>query len=444
MVRSMGLIAVLCAEELAAAAPFEVDLTSPPGAPLQAPWKVVTLPDGWAGQYIVAADLDGDGGVEIVTGRNADQVMTTVAAVRLDGSILWRWGKEGAGTFTRFYDVPLQIYDQDGDGSPEVFAGIEREILVFAGKDGSIRRRLPLPEGLRVADCIAFARLTRKGRATDIVIKDRYERIWAYDADGNLLWTIEKPGGHMTCHHPMPFDLDGDGYDEMMAGYSLIDRAGKILWTVRSEKIDLARGHLDCARLLGRGADPNSARIALSYCGANGVALVDGAGKTLWEIPGAHFESIDVGEVRSDIPGMEVVVDIDHRPFGDGPIWIISESGDVLGRYKTNYARYHHLVDWDGDGALEIVLPNALRIVDGRGGTVARLGVPDGLRDALLGEVGERSNEAPFLLMGNFSGEGKREVLINSHRTALIYRNPSAKIPEPKLPLGSEMNFTLY
>jgi len=46
--------------------------------------------------------------------------------------------------------------------------------------------------------------------------------------------------------------------------------------------------------------------------------------------------------------------------------------------------------------------------------------------------------------MGNFSGEGKREVLINSHRTALIYRNPSAKIPEPKLPLGSEMNFTLY
>ncbi|MBN1418543.1 MAG: DUF1080 domain-containing protein, partial [Planctomycetes bacterium] len=431
-------------KETARAEPFEVDLTAPPGAPFQSPWKVVPLPDGWAGQYIVAADLDGDGTVEFVTGRNADQVMTTVVAIRLDGSILWRWGGEGEGTFTRFFDVPLQIYDHDGDGAPEVFAGIAGEILVFAGKDGTIRRRLRLPEGLRVADCIAFARLTSRRRATDIIIKDRYEKIWAYDADWRLLWAIERPGGYRTCHHPMPLDIDGDGYDEVMGGYSLIDRAGKVLWTVRSERIDLARGHLDCARLVRRGADPAAARIALSYCGSNGVALVDGAGKTLWEIPGAHFESIDVGDVRSDIAGLEVVVDVDHRPFGDGPLWIIAESGEVIGRYKTNYARYHHLVDWDGDGEEDIVLPNALRIVDGRGRIIARLGVPDAVRADLLGDPGERSNEAPFLLMGSFSGEGKREVLINSHRAALIYRNPSARIPDPKLPLGSEPNFTLY
>ena len=90
---------------------------SPQDPPLLDPAKVVSLPEGWSGQYVVAGDLDGDGKVDFVTGRNEKQVMRTVIAVNLDGSVLWKWGCKDAGTFTRFYDVPLQIHDHDGDGA---------------------------------------------------------------------------------------------------------------------------------------------------------------------------------------------------------------------------------------------------------------------------------------------------------------------------------------
>lgn len=431
----------------AATRPFDVDLTRPPGpsdGPCVEPSIRVALPEGWSGQYLVAGDLDGDGTVEIVTGRNDEQVLTAIGAVKLDGSILWRWGKEGSGVPTRFYDLPLQIFDHDGDGRPEVFAGIEGEILVLGGKDGAILRRLPLPEGLRVADCIVFARLTGRSGARDILIKDRYRKIWAFDASWKPLWEIADPGGYRTAHHPEPIDIDGDGLDEIVAGYSLLGREGKVLWTVESRKTDLARGHLDCARPVRLGKAPEDARIALSCCGANSILLVDGNGKTLWEIAGHHFESIDVGELRPDVPGREIVVDVDHRPYGDGPIWVISEAGELLGTYRTNYARYHHLLDWDGDGVEEIVLPNALRIVDGRGRTVAALAVPEDAREALLGKPGDRSNEAPFLLLGNFTGRGRRDVILNSHRVVLIYANPAPGEPPERLTLGSEPNFTLY
>ena len=101
-------------------------------------------------------------------------------------------------------------------------------------------------------------------------------------------------------------------------------------------------------------------------------------------------------------------------------------------------------MDWNGDGIDEIVLANALRIVDGSGGTLARLGVPERVREPLLGKQADPTNEAPFLLLGNFAGRGKRDVLVNSHRVLLIYANPSPSRAEDRLPLGSEPSFTLY
>ena len=43
---------------------------------------------------------------------------------------------------------------------------------------------------------------------------------------GNLLWTVENPGGYRTAHQPFPLDIDGDGREEIMAGYALLDPDG--------------------------------------------------------------------------------------------------------------------------------------------------------------------------------------------------------------------------
>ena len=60
------------------------------------PWKQIELDPEYAGAWLVAGDLDGDGEVEIVSARNVNQddnhYTCSVNAYRLDGRVLWRWG----------------------------------------------------------------------------------------------------------------------------------------------------------------------------------------------------------------------------------------------------------------------------------------------------------------------------------------------------------------
>ena len=95
----------------------------------------------------------------------------------------------------------------------------------------------------------------------------------------------------------MPVDLDGDGRDEIMAGFTMLNADGSTRWTYRSEKMDLRRGHCDCFRLVRAGKTPAEFRFAMTMCGAKGIALLNGEGKPLWEAGGEHFESVDVGRI---------------------------------------------------------------------------------------------------------------------------------------------------
>jgi hypothetical protein len=93
-------------------------------------------------------------------------------------------------------------------------------------------------------------------------VKDRYHNIYAYSYSGRLLWHVKDPGGYQTAHQPRPIDLDGDGKDEIAAGYAMLNSDGSTRWTFRSSGIDVSRGHLDCIRLLRRGNKPEDVRLA--------------------------------------------------------------------------------------------------------------------------------------------------------------------------------------
>ena len=100
--------------------PFEC-ITWETDAPVLMPWKTLRPDPAYHGEWLVAGDLDGDGTTEIVTARNDRQIVTTVLASRLDGSVLWRWGTPNTGKAELGYDVPVQIYDLNGDGRTEVY-----------------------------------------------------------------------------------------------------------------------------------------------------------------------------------------------------------------------------------------------------------------------------------------------------------------------------------
>ncbi|NIA15669.1 MAG: hypothetical protein GWP08_16520, partial [Nitrospiraceae bacterium] len=286
------------------------------------PWITVELDPDYGGLWVVAGDLDGDGEVEIVSAENHNEgdvhYTSTAVAQKLDGTVLWRWGKPGIGRKNWHHDVACQIHDWDGDGRNEVVVCAEDAIVELDGATGQEKRRIPIPKD--ATDCLVFCNLSGGARASDVLVKDRYHRIWAYNQAGELLWNVNNPGKYLTAHQPRPMDVDGDGRDELMAGYALLNADGSVRWVFESKAVDLKRGHLDCARVVKRGAKPEDWRIALTCCGANNLAVVDGAGKTIWERSGQHFESITIGDIVPGRPGPHLLVDIDHRPEGEGPL----------------------------------------------------------------------------------------------------------------------------
>lgn len=415
---------------------FGADEANPP---VIQPWRRVTLDPDYSGAWVVAGDLDGDGAVEIVSARNVDQndvhYTSAVVAQRLDGGVLWRWGDPKIGRQKLHHDVACQIYDWDGDGKNEVVLCGDSFLFELDGATGREKRRLPLPKD--ATDCLVFANLSGNKRATDVLVKTRYTQIWAYDRSWKQLWTVEKPGGYLTAHQPVPVDLEGDGRDEIMAGYAMLNADGSTRWVFKSQKVDQGRGHCDCFRLVRAGKTPAEFRFVMTLCGANCLSFLDGNGQPLWEVSGEHFESVDVSRICADTPGLQMAVDLDHRSWGDGPVWVFDERGQVKTKIKTDYARHHALLDWTGDGVDEIVIAQPHAIYDGQGRTVATLAM-DAKDDA--------DGEERLVLTGDFTGDGVPDVMLTTRAMThvCIYRNGRGKKPIPPAPLGTGINFTLY
>ncbi len=404
------------------------------------PWKTIVLDPDYGGQWVVAADLDNDGSVEIVSSENFNKDDThytsTAVAQRLDGTVLWKWGDPSVGRKTWHHDVACQIHDWNGDGNKEVVLCTRGFLVELDGLTGRERRRIAIPED--ATNCLVFCNLSGRSYPSDVLVKDRYHQIWAYDVNGRPLWTVKNPGGYRTAHQPLPVDVDGDGRDEILAGFVLLNPDGSVRWTIQSSEADLSKGHLDCARILRTGKSPEDFRLAATYCGANALAMLDGTGKTLWERTGHHFESIDIGKVFLDHPGPQIVVDIDHQPAGQSPIWVLDEKGTPLGQIITGCARHHLLIDWTGDGLDEIVVADYGGIYDHRGRRMATLLTPGSINR--FAETGFENS----VLAGDMTGDGIADIILVTPETVYIYNNAAGKKTVDSLPLGTEFNFTLY
>jgi len=403
------------------------------------PWKIVSLDAEYGGQWVVAGDVDNDGRVEIVSAENVNKddvhYTSTAVAQELNGSVLWRWGNPAIGRKIWHHDVACQIHDWDGDGLNEVVLCTKGFLVELDGATGREQRRIDIADD--ATDCLVFCNLSGGRRPSDVLVKNRYHQIWAYDHAGTLLWTVKDPGGYRTAHQPRPIDIDGDGRDEIMAGYAMLNADGSVRWVCKSRKVDQARGHLDCCRVVRRGDSPEDFRMVLTCCGANNVALVDGTGRVLWEVAGHHFESVDVGRVFPDVGGRQLVVDIDHQPLGKSPLWVLDEKGTLLGRIVTDYSRHHCLLDWTGDGVDEILVAHNGCIYDHHGRRIGVLAVPGG---GLAGKSkGERS-----MLIGDVTGDGVRDMMMATPEKVYIYVNRKGQKSKGPVRLGTEFNFTLY
>jgi hypothetical protein len=140
------------------------------------------------------------------------------------------------------------------------------------------------------------------------------------------------------------------------------------------------------------------------------------------------------------LKGKQILVDIDHRPYGDSPAWLIDIDGNHIGTYITDYSRHHRVVDWNGDGLYEIVLANALTICDGSGNRVVSLALDGAARDVTKEQPGSDPN--PLVSVCDVTGNGVDDVVLHTDTEVLVYLNPSR--PVERKVAAEDRNFTLY
>jgi hypothetical protein len=423
---------------------IHVNDLSDEGVPLIQPWKTITVDPAYCGGWVVVGDLTGDGTAEIVSAKNGVpgndiHYTSSVVVQRLDGSVLWRWGNPEARNAIH-HDVACQIHDIDGNGRNEVVLAAERRVVVLDGVTGKELKQFGIPKD--ASDCITFCNLSGGDGTSDMLVKTRYSQIWAYNSNGKLLWTVVKPGGYRTSHQPFPIDLDGDGRDEIIAGYAALNHDGSLRWKLPDDACR-SGGHADAVRLFQDGKRAEDKRFLLTHCGGSRMDMLDGNGTVIWSVTGMHLESVFVGELDKKHPGRELVVDVCHQAWGKAPLLILDEQGHLMGRYMTMRSRQHRLIDWFGTGEDLIFCGQTRALLDAAGRKRARFATP------MPDDVCETDDTAPLRYMihlADVTGNGRPDLVVNTvPGTAVwIYKNENgAKCLEPER-LTMPLNATLY
>lgn len=372
---------------------------------------------GMVGRF---GDLDGDAQPDAVFVQTAGQQITCVTAINLHGKLLWQRGRADERNRRLSSDAAVQIYDLDADGHNEVLVIEGKTLRLLDGRSGKVEREVPVPSN----DSILIANFAGAERPRDLVIKDRYKNVWVYDKDIRLRWHASLNTGH----YPMNVDVDGDGREELLCGYTLFDGDGKRLWS-RPE----LPGHNDAVDADDMDGDGRP-EIAIA-CSTDSV-LLDANGKVLWRKPHRHSQHAAIGAFVPDRPGKQAVfVDrINARSAAGGIVYCYRKDGTELWRTRPQGGlTIAGTVDgWTGpDRRSHLLLyrracgPPVL--LDGRGRLAAEFPFPP----ACSG----RKWQEYFAQHFDALGDSREEILVYNARALWIYTNAAigpAGLPKPQ------------
>ena len=173
--------------------------------------------------------------------RDSFARISSLTAFDYNGNVLWTIGEPNNSIDNTLIscDLPFQIADINNDGKLELIYFRDFEIRIIDLLTGKLVKAMnsPIVDGdplvknhpfyrLNV-DAIRVADFKGQGYKGDFIIKDRYQNVFAYDYDMNLLFRYHNKN---TGHFPYIFDYDNDNHDEMFVGYDLIDHDGKMIF----------------------------------------------------------------------------------------------------------------------------------------------------------------------------------------------------------------------
>lgn len=245
-------------------------------------------------------DLDGDGRAELLFAK-CDSVSderyfphqaVCITAYSADGALLWQVGDSNYPSPPIRCDIPVQIYDIDKDGKNEVILIMNGELLILDGKTSEVKNKTPLPDKYAVGGII-IADLEGTGYAQNIIIKNKFSRLWAYDINLNIIWSFQ---GNIGCC-PVVYDLNGDGKEEIIAGYNVLSSEGELIW-----KADMpSHAKSVCVDCLYNDDEP------IVLISGDTLRAYTADGDMLWEL-NESSENIAVGVFRDNIGTKDILL----------------------------------------------------------------------------------------------------------------------------------------
>jgi len=420
-------------------------------------WKKYDTTGFGCGRRIALGDLTGDGRLDFLLlqlnwpkGRG----LACMTAMSAEGEILWQRGTpRPAPKIEASANGPAQIHDIDGDGRNEVVCVWQDEILVLDGATGQVKQVAPLPpmqplpelfkqnmlhwgagfndEGpyLR-ATAICFADLAGRGAPRDILLVDPYHTLVALGPDLKELWRTTTSHGHF----PQAFDFDGDGREDVLAGYQRLSPDGKLLARV------CLQDHQDAIYVGPLDAEGRGPVKILMAGGEDGLLTLTPDYDIVQRVMG-HVQRLSVGRFREDLPGLCIGTVLYHG--NPGIISLFDSTGKRLWtRDFPVVGATLQPVNWDGSG-IELMFFSGIRPSQGCQG-----GLMDG-EGELVVPMPDDGGPGFCCFAHDFDGDGLDELMVWDHDRIWIYHSDAEPPAGPRYrpqrpPLWNMSNFQSY
>ncbi len=367
----------------------------------------------------VFGDLDGDGVLDVVLRLdNGIREMSRDPGVPVEleaftsyGRSLWRRPLvRHDHCFGNANNVPVNVFDLDGDGKAEVICrlqdGDQLYLAVLDGLSGRLLRRTPWTgmvsdfarSSTRVHMSIAFL----DGRNPAIITQTglyENEILDAFDTALNKLWSYQSfaETNGSGSHHIDIADVDGDGRDEVFNGTMLLNSDGTLRWSIYRQHPDIV-----AVNHILPGVRDRQVFYAVESSVHAGAYLVDAkTGKIHWKVnreDDPRWTHAHVGwaaDIWDGSPGIEMLTNRDGHLAQD--LVLFSAGGRIL---ANPFPPDWRPLNWTGGPTRDLI-----------SGDGSRLGRFDGKTVVPLDIVGPNESGGSCRMVADLAGDFRDEVV---------------------------------
>ncbi len=396
-------------------------------------WKEIRLGNFTGSRSVRYGDLTGNGVHDLLFAQaDSSCKIQCLTAMDVEGHMLWQKGLPMSSPHVSTMDVAMQIADFDNCGMNEVVCAFGGEFLVLDGKTGSVKKRGELPDwpeandlpikigGSWFSDCtkcpggkitpnyIRVCNLSGNKNGMDFVCGYGYPYLWAFDNDLKQKWFYTGNVGHF-CY---TYDMDGDGLDEIMAGYSCLRGDGKWQFSLHLQD------HADAVLAMPFN-HPKGKLLFAEAAGQDGFLLFDLDGWFRQIIKG-HVQHFSVAKFDRNTPGLQFAVVTYHG--NPGIITIYDKDGVELSTFAPPcLGTALHPVNWNADGE-ELILFSGHR----------ELGGLMDMHGDIVVEFPEKERPELCCEAIRFSDDPRDKIVVYDRDSMKIYRC-AGKLPKDKV-----------